>query len=196
LDIWTAIEKEKGLPKEAAVERLLGRALLHASKATDYGMWIARAEHHCRHEFNLLGSGWVRVHYGMRAKGFEGNNYSDTDMTFEKAFEELPGAWKPRGREMFDVVRALKPDYVPIDWQIDFKSGMRYSVSTHHAKVQYGVTPGVDAKVPSALGRSFQLVTLGLAYQDSQQERYAVEIICQLLDWLAMNPTGCGAGWR
>ena|GEM_PF-766886 len=193
---WAAVEEESGVSKSDLVEKLLGRTLLHAPDVPDYSAWIENADHHCRHEFNLLGSGWVRVYHGMQAPGWEGNNYSDPSITFDQAFQELPNSWKPQARRMFDTIKALKPDYVPIDWQIDFKSGLRYSVGTHHASVKYGVTPGVDAKVPSALGRSFRLVTLAMAYQAQKDERYAVEIICQILDWMAMNPPGRGAGWR
>ncbi|MHC4123969.1 MAG: heparinase II/III domain-containing protein [Planctomycetota bacterium] len=195
-NIWESIEKESGLCKDKVIQKLFSHKLLYPTKVVDYSVWIENAERHIKHEYNLLGSGWVKVYHGMNAKGFEGNNYSDTNMTFEKAFNELPNYWKSESRNIMDNVKKLNPDYVPIDWQIDYKSGKRYAVNTHHSKVKYGVILGVDAKVPSALARSFHLVTLGLAYRHRKQKRYASELICQLLNWLAMNPPGRGAGWR
>ena len=49
----------------------------HFSNASD--KIIAEADKICEHIFDLLGSGPVKVYYGMKAKGFEGHCYDMED---------------------------------------------------------------------------------------------------------------------
>lgn len=146
------------------------------------------ADRHLRHEFNVLGSGWVRVYHGMRCPGFEGHDYSAADVTLESV---LPAGAAP----LLELAQRYVPGYVSIDWHIDFKSGFRYPLK-HHACLQYGILPGVDAKVPSDLSRGYHLVTMALAWRASGDRRYRDEVIAQILDWLALNPFEYGPAWR
>ncbi len=158
-------------------------------------VWRTWADRYCHHEFNILGSGWVRVHYGMQAPGFEGYNYSNSAVTWDHVREQLPEQHRSVCDRCHVLARRLVRGYVPIDWHIDIKSGYRFPLE-HHSRLQYGVVAGVDAKVPSDLSRGYHLVVLAQAWRATGDERYRREIMVQILDWLAANPYGYGAGWR
>ena len=166
-----------------------------ASSATEGNPWLDLAARYLRHEFDVLGSGWTRVHYGMTCAGFEGIDYSDATVTAEAVRQQLPRTYLATSQSHSDLAGCLVPGYVPIDWHIDFKSGYRYEVA-HHSKLRYGVLPGVDAKVPADLSRCYHLVPLALAWRAGGGRRFRDEVIAQLLDWLAFNPYEHGAAWR
>ncbi len=193
--IWETIKSDTGLSQDQTIEKLLSQNLLHPSNKVDYSIWLENADHYCNHEFDLHNSGWIKVCYGMKAPGFEGYNYSDTSITFEKAFEQLPEYYKSASREIIDNIKKLNPSYQPIDWQMDIKSGYRYGTDKHFSQIQYGIVPGNDLKVAAEISRGYQLTTLAIAYKHIKNSRYAAEIICQMLDWFAMNPVGMGVAW-
>ena len=93
---------------------------------------LASTEHYLRHRYDLLGSGWTTVKYGMQCRGLHGFSYpkgqsvgSDPDGVW------LEGRINPgnlsRARSTW---RLVDRDYTPVDWQIDFKSGYRWSERT------------------------------------------------------------------
>lgn len=161
----------------------------------DQDAWSHAADRYVRHEFNVLGSDWVRVHYGMKCHGFEGNDYSELMTTAESVRQQLPPACRRRSGELLQLARQFVPDYIPIDWHIDFKSGYRYGL-VHHKQLKYGFLDGVDAKVSADLSRCYHLVVLALAWQATGKERYRQEILAQIIDWLAFNPFEYGPAWR
>lgn len=153
------------------------------------------AERALRHEFSILGSAPVENRYGMTAPGFEGGNYSDPTVTYEGAVRTLP-AWHG---DKFERCRALlmrcAPDYRPIDWAIDLKSGARLEMKPA-TELKFGVTDGVDVKTSADLSRCYHFLPLAKAYRDSGNMAYRNEIVAQTLDWLMLHPYGWGAGWR
>jgi len=155
----------------------------------------AGADRYVRHEFNVLGSGWVRVHYGMQCNGFEGKNYSDVTVTAESVLQRLAPTPRQRSVELLRLARQFVPEYVPIDWHIDFKSGYRYPL-VHHKQLKYGLVEGFDAKVSADLSRCYHFVVLALAWRTTGEERYRREILAQILDWMAFNPFEYGPAWR
>jgi hypothetical protein len=157
--------------------------------------WQALAEHYIRHEFNVLGSGWARVHYGMVCAGFEGTNYSDPAVTDASVRQQLPVTYQVTSQSLSVLASHFVTGYAPIDWHMDFKSGYRYPVA-HHSQLRYGMLKGVDAKVPADLSRCYHLVPLALAWRASGEPRFRQEVVAQLLDWLAFNPFEYGAAWR
>jgi len=116
---------------------------------TDAGKWVEYADKYVSHEFNLLGSGWVKVYYGMKAKGFEGINYSDTGISYESVFDTIPDNHMERGRQLGALAKRIASGYEPIDWHIDFKSGYRTEI-IYYTEIKYGVAEGFDAKVSHA----------------------------------------------
>ena len=158
-------------------------------------------ERYLSHRFNLLGSGWVRVKHGMKCAGLEGNHYQATP----EISRDHAGTWLEKqlseanlcvARDIWSLVDEA---YTPIDWQLDFKSGYRWSERTWYLDVRYGHLRGVDVKVPWELARMQHLVQLALGYQASHslnREEFAGEFRNQILDFVATNPPRFGVNWR
>jgi len=145
------------------------------------GKIIGQANKICEHIFDLLGSGPVKVYYGMRAKGFEGHCY-DTQI---------------ESKELTTIYHSqfIIHNYEPIDWYIDFKSGYRWNPKAYYKDVEYGHKLGVDVKVPWELSRFQHLTTLGEAYWLTKKEKYVYEFINEITDWIEHNPPKFGVNW-
>lgn len=189
-------ETSRNAPARDAAATLTASPRLFPPAETVAGNpWRDLAERYLRHEFDVLGSGWIRVAYGMVCAGFEGANYSDPHVTAASARQTLPPDFQPASQALSDLAGRFVPGYVPIDWHIDFKSGYRYEVA-HHSLLRYGVMAGVDAKVPADLSRCYHIVPLVLAWRAGGDPRFRAEVLAQLCDWLAFNPYEFGAAWR
>lgn len=122
-----------------------------------------------KHNFNLLGSGWVHLFAATGAAQVSPGNQSRSA-----------------------VIRALiDSDYSPIDWQVDFKSGYRWREDRLSGTLRYGHEPGVDVKVPWELARLQHLPWLAM----SGDEKSSREFRNQVLDFAAANPPGYGVNW-
>jgi hypothetical protein len=157
------------------------------------------------HRFDLLGSGWVASRYGFQAAGFQGARFSPS----------APRQPRPSGAGLDAVInnsnvrraeiawRRLSPGYEPIDWQLDFRSGYRWSACRHSSDLRIPVDRGADVKVPWELGRLQHLPQLALcavlAAMGQPEFRsaavYVREIADQLLDFTAANPPRFGVQW-
>jgi len=162
--------------------------------------------HYLRHRFDLLGSGWTTVGYGMRCRGVHGFSYPPSPSPDPDPHGEwLRGRINPgnlaRAREIW---RLLDGDYEPIDWQIDFKSGYRWSERRWHHHIPFKEGGGVDVKVPWELARMQHLMELAWAFACAERDRpgfrdssvYAREFRNQILDFCATNPPRFGVNWR
>lgn len=158
------------------------------------------------HRFDLLGSGWVRVHHGMVCRGLGGHRYAsaptvDPDGAGRWLDDRIDPPNLPTARRLWSLV---DEGYVPIDWQLDFKSGFRWSERDWHADVSFGTHPGVDVKVPWELARGQHLVQLAVAHalaatgdaRFSAPHVYTSELRNQILDFMATNPPARGVNWR
>ncbi|HUE95341.1 MAG TPA: heparinase II/III family protein, partial [Longimicrobiaceae bacterium] len=142
------------------------------------------------HRFDLLGSGPIRVDYSLEPAGVEGHRY-----------RMPPGEEAERSRRA--AMEALLPGsaegYDPIDWQVDFKSGYRWSERSWSADLRYGHLDGVDVKVPWELSRFQHLGALGLLHRLDREgpggERGAAEFVSQVTDWISANPVRRGVNW-
>jgi hypothetical protein len=155
---------------------------------------IALADKYIDHKFNLLGSGWVKVHYGLKANGVEGIKFSSPEI--------IIAAISSKNREKSNHVYDMLPkDYNLIDWQIDFKSGYRWIDDQWYKDIKYGNIAGPDIKVPWEIGRMQHLVILAYAVVLSNENKcdsenkYCFEIRNQILDFIASNPPRFGVQW-
>ncbi len=171
------------------------QTLLNQECITADSYVLEQAERLMRHEFNCLGSGWVHNCYGMQACGFQNINYSDLSIKAENVRAEVPEWYKEKQNRCMRLIEYYGKDYVPIDWQIDIKSGARYTIRHIH-DITFGKVEGMDAKMPSELSRFYHLVVLARAYKVSGDARYRKEILLQILDWWTVHPFEYGAGWR
>lgn len=149
--------------------------------------WMV-ADKYLNHHFDLLGSGWVQVSYGMSCKGFLGKCY-DPGPLFNESWGSKDSV------KIYNIRSHISPKYIPIDWQIDFKSGYRWDEKVWYRNIAYGDLIGVDIKVPWELSRFQHLPLLAAAYADKGEVRWAVEVADQILDWISVNPPRYGVNW-
>jgi hypothetical protein len=142
-------------------------------------------EHFLKHEFNLLGSGWVTVSPQMICKGMQGHLYLPTYAHINKQ----------NFSESNRIRSFIQQPYTPIDWHIDFKSGYRWNEDTWSEHIQYGHLLGVDVKVPWELSRMQHLTTLAWGYASSRQSPLLIEFQNQILDFISANPPRFGVNW-
>ncbi len=161
------------------------------------------AEHYLSHRFDLLGSGWTKVKYGANCRGLEGNRF-----VMSKAIDpDNEGKWL-KGRinqsnlKFSQIVwKQIDSVYQPIDWQLDFKSGFRWSESAWSKNLKYAHLEGVDVKVPWELARMQHLPQMALRAKavvgDDTDEAHRLyrEMRNQILDFIATNPPGFGVNW-
>jgi hypothetical protein len=157
------------------------------------------------HRFNVLGSGWVEVRHGVACKGLEGWRYPPGPAVRADPDGDWLAGRLPRASlaEAQRIWRLLEPGYEAIDWQLDVKSGWRWSELTWSRDVQYGDVLGADVKVPWELARMQHLPQLALAafIATSGSEgfeapaRYALAFRGQVLDFIATNPPRFGVNW-
>jgi len=167
-----------------------------------YDKAISWAEEVLKHTFDLLGSGKVKVYYGLDAKGFEGYKYPPLKVDFQ--FDEK-GKWLANfinkanlsySQKVWRFLRSINPSYEPIDWQLDFKSGYRWDNDTFYMDIRYGHKLGADVKIPWELSRFQHLSALAIAYKVTGDGKYALEYVSQILDWIATNPPMFGVNWK
>ena len=152
----------------------------------------------CNHEFNLLGSGFVKIYYGMVCNGV--NNYlytSDIKVnTSNNLFINviINKSNRSYSKYLFDLI---DKNYQLIDWQIDFKSGYRWNSNILSKRIIFGNILGVDIKVPWELSRLQHLPQLALFISDKNENVNYIsnEIKNQLLDFIAFNPPNFGVNW-
>jgi hypothetical protein len=120
-------------------------------------------------------------------------------LLYQRAPEELESCVRAADRlcgHVFDLLGSGPHDLgKTIDWHRDFKSGFRWDPAEHYLAVRHGTVPGVDIKMPWELSRCHHLPVLAQAYLLTGQSHYVQEIVEQLSDWMAENPTGRGVNW-
>ena len=144
-----------------------------------------------QHQFDLLGSNFVKINYRLKAKGMHGKKYIDPYMVkYEKiAYKKLYHKEK------------CSLGYEPINWFIDFKSGfffnpLKYN-SLEKCNAIMGKFDGVDIKCPWEFGRFYHIVQLAvLAVADEKyRESIIVEFKNEITDFITMNPVGKTVQW-
>ncbi len=142
------------------------------------------------HKFRLLGSNKVQVRYLTRDKMQE---------DFQYKFFHDPSYIKKLKQ---DIQRSLgsnnlQMNYEPIDWQLDFISGYRWSQKTWYMDIKVFNIPKADIKVPWELSRMQHLPKLAINYfLDKKNEDNAKECVFQITDWIMNNKVRYGVNWR
>jgi hypothetical protein len=155
------------------------------------------------HRFDLLGSGSIVVRHGVTCPGLEGIHFPPATTVAA----DSDGAWlvdrvpPPAVEEARRIWRLVDPGYVPIDWQLDFRSGFRWSERTWSRDIRVGDVRGADVKLPWELARMQHLPQLALAAAAVRTddpiaaERCAREFRNEILDFVATNPPRFGVNW-
>ena len=163
------------------------------------------------HYFNILGSGWVPVSYFKTYIGFNGYQYNKRgqhievdekgewlkDIVHKSSFTQCQNTWRQISSLQQFYKTAL---YAPIDWQLDFKSGYRWSAKQRQRTTTHNKNFGADIKVPRELARMQHLVQLAACYNISRSEKECNEILSefcsQIFDFISANPLGFGVNWQ
>ena len=159
-------------------------------------------QHYLAHRFDLLGSGWVQIRHGMHCRGMVGYNYETT----ESVAVDGHGCWLQGRLNVSNlsvaqsIWKLVDHHYCPIDWQLDFKSGYRWTEATWASRLQYGHLLGVDVKIPWELSRMQHLPQMVLrvaagGIEAVEAHKVVREIRNQLLDFISTNPPGFGVNW-
>lgn len=157
------------------------------------------------HRFDLLGSGPTVVAHGVPCHGVEGVVYTMS----QPVHADRAGNWltgRINGANLAEAKRQwcqVDAAYVPIDWQLDFKSGYRWREDCWHRDILLAGIAGADVKVPWELARCQHLPALALACHFAAggypgfdaAEDYSNELRNQVFDFFATNPPGFGVNW-
>jgi len=160
---------------------------------------LSLAQLYINHQFDILGSGWINVKHGIECQGLHGHRYQ----MGKSVYADSKGIWlnnriNQSNREKSKSIwsQISNTIYQPIDWQLDFKSGYRWSEKCWYKKIRYGNIPGVDVKIPRELSRMHHLTQLAFAYGITKNNKYLVEFRCQILDFISTNPPRYGVNWE
>ncbi len=82
-----------------------------------------------------------------------------------------------------------------IDWHTDFKVGWTWKRKYHKLIDCSNRNQPCDVKIPWELSRCQHFATLGKAYWYTGDEKYAIEFVTQITDWIESNPPGLGVNW-
>lgn len=163
------------------------------------------SELYLAHRFDLLGSGWTEVRHGSACRGLHGIRFPAA----AQVAADPEGGWlegRINGANLAEsrrLWRSVSPDYRPIDWQLDFKSGFRWNEREHSSAARFGQVRGADGKVPWELARMQHTALLAHAFFLARArcegfqapERYSREFSDQVLDFVATNPPRFGINW-
>lgn len=167
------------------------------------------------HYFDILGSGWVNVKYGMEACGVEGIKFDSKINIREIKYDEIwfkellrdshlddsIKVWNVLvdGIKEFNVLKDKNFIYDPIDWQLDFKSGYRFDEKNWYRNQKIESGKGYDIKVPWELSRMQHLPQLAMFVKMqgdiNKTNESILEIRSQILDFILMNPPRMGVNW-
>lgn len=142
-----------------------------------------------RHEFDLLGSGFVKNGYNLNPKGVCGKRYVNPSMS--KYGKKAAGK----------LHKKCSASYQPINWFVDFKSGFFFDPKEYNTREKcrsiIGKRRGVDIKCPWELGRFYHLVRLAIyaIAEKSCRDRIVVEFRDEVLDFIYLNPVGRTVQW-
>ena len=109
------------------------------------------------------------VRHGIECKGMEGHRYHVGSAVDPDAEGNWLNAYiNPANlKESRRIWRMIHSGYEPIDWQLDFKSGFRWSESDWYKQIPFftpDISRGVDIKVPWELARMQHLPLLAYGF--------------------------------
>lgn len=165
---------------------------------SDHKAIQALSDRFLNHEFDLLGSGWIKICRNLNPKGVEGVRFNTADVA-----GDAPPVNRANQKESFWIWRQVpESSYEPIHWHVAYRSGYQWPADIWRTVARKNLPRGVDIKEPWELSRMQHLVVLatGLAWAagDSSKdvaERIAREIQAQILDFIANNPPSYGVNW-
>jgi hypothetical protein len=159
-----------------------------------------------KHRFDLLGSNLVDCRYPSFARHSSGGGPAcDRDMrsiiqdkmeNLLKALGEVVGGLTDADRTLIQYIRK----YEPIDWHRDLRSGYSWPPPVWYMDKVAGRVKEADIKAPGEISRFNQITPLAMSFvyrhPESPSAAYDIEILLQILDWIASNPPRLSLAWR
>lgn len=187
--IWHKIIRKLFGEKIAAKKYEIKDKKIHFCHQFDIDKWEIKEEpfssfgqlydHYCRHEFNLLGTSFIKWEAGSKVLGFQ--DY--------KVCDKIPKS------ESYDTVKKnTTSGYCPISWNVDVKTGYMFQKLYYDSTLIENLPKGVDIKVPWELGRMYhwcQLAFYSLWNKDCTSY-ILTEFKNQMMDFMISNPIGKG----
>ena len=96
----------------------------------------------------------------------------------------------------FEYLGSGKVHMPIIKWDEDFKTGHSWKKGVFYLDQRKQTKKGADIKVPWELSRGHHLLWLGEAYLITHEERYAIEIVDEIENWLDENPFVYSVNWN
>jgi len=129
--------------------------------------------HYLKHEFDLLGSGWVNRNSKKELE------LGPRHLTFAQ-----------------QLINQISNDYQFIDWQLDVRSSFTFDVRKQFDDQIIDSTKNVDIKNCWELGRLQHFPQMALAANNlTIKEELLLEFKNQSLDFISSNPIGMGVQW-
>jgi hypothetical protein len=151
------------------------------------------------HRFDILGSGWIRNGFLDNASGIQGYRYTAPIHEIDKEGNWLEKILNKRNvLHSKSIWRLVSKEYMPIDWQKDFKSGYRWDAKTWYCFQKWADSPGGDIIVPWELSRlqHFPRMAIFAELFPEKREELAGEFRNQCLDFFTQNPPRMGVNSR
>ena len=96
----------------------------------------------------------------------------------------------------FEILGSGPVKLEPIDWHVDFKSGFCWPKGIFYKDyIQVDLSNNADVKVPRELSRGHHLLWLGQAYLLTKNEKYVMEFVFQINNWIDENPVMRSINW-
>lgn len=95
----------------------------------------------------------------------------------------------------FEILGIQKTFVNSIEWSLDIRTGYSWPIGKFYRKQLDNLPQGVDIKNPWELSRCHHLLWLGEAFLYSGNEKYALEVISEISDWIDKNPFMRSVNW-
>ena len=162
-----------------------------------------KIENILRHNFDLLGSSNTNISHHTDVIGFNEIKYENKLPFFDTLKDACNFLLLDENKQFANsLIELISDDYQLIDWQLDFRSGYRWSEKIESNKIRIGEIRGADIKVPWELARFQHLPLLAIYYaknpslHNSEKNRLVDEFCNEILDFIAFNPLYYGIHWK
>ncbi|GFZ33968.1 hypothetical protein CSC2_44940 [Clostridium zeae] len=171
------------------------------SKFTDENISSSELEYvvkrYMNHEFDLLGSGWVKASYKFDSFGSNGILYRNKFNNLERdQIIRRTIIFKKRKKSKL-LASKIQKSYEMINWARDYKSGYTYNTKLHKNLIKPGKPFGSEIKFPWELSRMHHLVQMSIfsLIDGSLSKDLIEEFKNQTLDFFSTNPKPFGVNW-
>lgn len=156
-----------------------------------------------KHQFNLLSSSNNQISNTTIINTYNNNSYKNILPIFTTLYDACNYLLLNEHKSTAcKILEHIPNDYKLIDWQLDCRSGYRWSEKHTSTEIKIGNVRGADVKVPWELARFQHLPLLAIYYAqnpdlDNEKKKKLINEFCnEILDFIAFNPINYGIHWK